>query len=216
MIKIILADYHQIIREGLKMILKEEENIEIVAEAQTEAQVMQRIQNFACDILLLDMDLTAKKGLDLIAEIKQKKPTIKILALSIHPENKATLRLLKAGAAGYLCKDAALDELAIAINKIYTKGRYMSENLIDKLTFEIMPKKNTLPHEQLSGRELETLHKLVAGKRVKDIASELALSMSTVFTYRGRIFEKLEINNNVELMHYAMSNNLIDMNNEYN
>jgi len=211
MIRIIIADHHQIIREGLKMILKNESDFKVVAEAQNAIELLQKIPNYACDILLVDMDMPQRKGTELISELKMRNPELPILALSIQPEDKLALSILKAGASGYLCKDSAFDDLVIAIRKIYTHGRYLSETLTDHLAFDFMPPKNTKPHEQLSNRELETMYLLVSGKRVKDIAEELELSVSTVFTYRGRIFDKLEIKNNVELMHYAINNELIEL-----
>ena len=215
MIRIIIADKHQIIREGLKMILKAEQDLVVVAEAQTETQMKDKIRNIPSDILLLDMDMSGRNGIELINEIKRINPKLPVLALSIHPGDKQSLRILKSGASGYLCKDSAYDELVIAIRKIHTHGRYLSESLSEQLAFSIMPEKKPKPHEQLSNRELETMYMLVSGKKVKDIAAELALSISTVFTYRCRIFEKLDINTNVELMHYAINNNLIELNNSY-
>jgi len=211
MIRIILADHHQIIREGLKMILKNESDLKVVAEAQTGIQVSQKIQNTACDILLLDMDIPGNNSVELLNDLKKIKPTLPILALSINPEDKHALRILKAGASGYLCKDSAFDDLVIAIRKINTHGRYLSEKMTEQLAFDIMQVKHNKPHEQLSNREQETMYMLVSGKRVKDIAAELALSISTVFTYRCRIFEKLDIKTNIELMHYAIDNELVEM-----
>src|SRR5659263_317768 len=216
MIRIIIADKHQIIREGLKMILKAESDLVVTDEAQNETQLREKIQNSPSDILLLDMDMVGRNGIELINEIKKINPKLPILALSIHPEDKQALRILKSGASGYLCKDSAYNELVIAIRKIHTHGRYLSESLSEQLAFSIMPENKPKPHESLSNRELETMYMLVSGKKVKDIAAELALSISTVFTYRCRIFDKLDINNNVELMHYAIKNNLIELNNSYN
>ena len=133
-----------------------------------------------------------------------------ILVLSIHPEDKFALRTLKSGASGYLCKDTALEELVVAIRKVHSKGRYLSTTLAEQLAFDYMPEKNQLPHEQLSNREQEIMVMLASGKKVKDIAADLQLSISTVFTYRVRIFEKLKIKNNVELTHYALNNKLVD------
>ncbi len=156
------------------------------------------------------MNMPGKSGIELLTDLKNMKPQLHILVLSIHPEDKFALRTLKAGASGYLCKDTALEELVVAIQKIYSKGRYLSTTLAEQLAFDIMPVAATLPHEQLSNRELEIMFMLVSGKRVKDIANELSLSISTIFTYRVRIFEKLKIQNNVELTHYAMINKLIE------
>ena len=117
---------------------------------------------------------------------------------------------MKAGASGYLCKDTALEELVIAIRKVHTRGRYLSNTLAEQLAFDFLPEKDHLPHEQLSNREQEIMFMLATGKKVKDIATELNLSISTVFTYRVRIFEKLKIKSNVELTHYAIINKLVD------
>ena len=212
MIKVFIVDDHEIIREGLKKILKEESDLIVVGEAQNGADVLDKMQSidFDCDVMLLDMNMPGKSGIELLTDLKNMKPQLHILVLSIHPEDKFALRTLKAGASGYLCKDTALEELVVAIRKIYSKGRYLSTTLAEQLAFDIMPVASTLPHEQLSNRELEIMFMLVSGKKVKDIASDLSLSISTIFTYRVRIFEKLKIKNNVELTHYAMINKLIE------
>jgi len=210
MISIYIVDDHEIIREGLKKILREEPDLKVVGEAQSGDDVIRNIKNIDCDIMLLDMNMPGRSGLELLTDIKELKPNIHILVLSIHPEDKFALRTLKAGASGYLCKDTALDELVIAIRKVHTKGRYLSTNLAEQLAFDYMPDKSQLPHETLSNREQEIMFLLVAGKKVKDIAKELGLSISTVFTYRVRIFEKLNIKSNVELTHYALNNKLVD------
>ncbi|MEI7503284.1 MAG: response regulator transcription factor [Paludibacter sp.] len=212
MIKVFIVDDHEIIREGLKKILKEESDLIVVGEAQNGAEVLEKMQSldFECDVMLLDMNMPGKSGIELLTDLKNMKPQLHILVLSIHPEDKFALRTLKAGASGYLCKDTALEELVVAIRKIYSKGRYLSTTLAEQLAFDIMPVTSSLPHEQLSNRELEIMFMLVSGKKVKDIASDLGLSISTIFTYRVRIFEKLKIKNNVELTHYAMINKLIE------
>lgn len=212
MIKVFIVDDHEIIREGLKKILKEETDLIVVGEAQNGAEVLEQMQspNFECDVMLLDMNMPGKSGIELLTDLKGMRPQLHILVLSIHPEDKFALRTLKAGASGYLCKDTALEELVVAIRKIHSKGRYLSNSLAEQLAFDIMPVTATLPHEQLSNRELEIMFMLVSGKKVKDIAADLGLSISTIFTYRVRIFEKLKISNNVELTHYAMTNKLIE------
>lgn len=210
MIKVFIVDDHEIIREGLKKILKEETDLIVVGEAQNGEEVLAKIQDIDCDIMLLDMNMPGRNGLDLLGDIKTLKPKIHILVLSIHPEDKFALRTLKSGASGYLCKDTALEELVVAIRKVHTKGRYLSNTLAEQLAFDFMPEKDTLPHEQLSNREQEIMIMLASGKKVKDIAADLGLSISTVFTYRVRIFEKLKIKSNVELTHYAIINKLVD------
>ena len=215
MIKIIISDCHQIIREGLKMILKKETDLKVSAEAQTCNEVLQKIKNNSVDILLLDIDMPDKNCIELMNEIKKIQPKLKILALSWDVKNRNALRMLRSGAAGYLSIDALYDELVIAIRKIHTNGRYLSESLTEQLAFNITSENLVKPHEQLSNREMETLFLLASGKKVKEIALELTLSVSTIFTFRARIFEKLEISTNAELMHYAISNNLIDLNKVY-
>ncbi len=210
MIKVFIVDDHEIIREGLKKILKEESDFVVVAEAQDGVEALEKIQHTDCDIMLLDMNMPGRSGIDLLSDLKIVKPQLHILVLSIHPEDKFALRTLKAGASGYLCKDTALDELVIAIRKIHSKGRYLSTTLAEQLAFDVVPDKDQLPHESLSNRELEIMFLLAEGKKVKSIAKELTLSVSTVFTYRVRIFEKLKLKNDVELTHYAINNKLIE------
>lgn len=210
MIKIFIVDDHEIIREGLKKILKEESDLIVAGEAADGAEALDKIKTLECDIILLDMNMPGRNGLDLLGNIKKLKPQLHILVLSIHPEDKFALRTLKAGASGYLCKDTALEELVVAIRKIHTRGRYLSTTLAEQLAFDIMPERDQLPHELLSNREQEIMIMLASGKKVKDIAAELQLSISTVFTYRVRIFEKLSLKNNVELTHYVITNKLID------
>jgi len=210
MIKVFIVDDHEIIREGLKKILKEEADLKVVGEAQDGDEALAKIEDVDCDIILLDMNMPGRNGLDLLGDIKNLRPKVHILVLSIHPEDKFALRTLKAGASGYLCKDTALEELVIAIRKIHTKGRYLSTTLAEQLAFDFMPEKDQLPHETLSNREQEIMIMLASGKKVKEIAKDLQLSISTVFTYRVRIFEKLKLRSNVELTHYAIINKLVD------
>lgn len=210
MIRIFIVDDHEIIREGLKKILKEESDLVVVGEAQDGVETLEKIQSTPCDIMLLDMNMPGRNGLDLLGDIKKLKPQLHILVLSIHPEDKFALRTLKAGASGYLCKDTALEELVVAIRKISSRGRYLSPTLAEQLAFDLVPDKEQLLHETLSNREQEIMLMLASGKKVKDIATELQLSISTVFTYRVRIFEKLNLKNNVELTHYVIQNKLAE------
>lgn len=210
MIKLIIADGHQITREEIKIILKKESDFKVIAEAQNAIELLQKIQSYDCDILLLDIDMANRKGNEMINELKLNKPQIQILAISKHPEDQQALNILRSGASGYICKNSGFGELIVAIQRIYAHGRYLSETLTDQLAYNVMSVKNNKLHEQLSARELETLVMLVSGKNVKDIAKELSLSKSTVFTYRGRIFNKLEINSNLELMRYAEANELVE------
>lgn len=210
MIKVFIVDDHEIIRQGLKMILKEESDIQVVGEASNGEEALAKIKQTECHIMLLDMNMPGKNGIELLSDIKSLKPKMHILVLSIHPEDKFALRTLKSGASGYLCKDTALEELVIAIRKINARGRYISANLAEQLAFNIIPDSETPAYESLSNREREILIKLAKGEKVREISAELGLSISTVFTYRLRIFEKLHVSNNVELTHYAIDNKLVD------
>lgn len=213
MIKVLIADNHQLIRDGLIMIMREDTEIRIVGEAKNRDEIIEKVQNRDCDILIMHLNMPGTNGIELITDIKKLKPSVQILVLSMQPEDKFALRTLRAGASGYLCKDNALEHLLVAIKRIYEHGRYLSEAMIDKLALEIIPVNAVLPHRQLSNRELQTLFMLASGKKVKEIADEMALSISTVFTYRVRIFEKLNIKNIVELIHYAVTNKLVDVSN---
>lgn len=209
MIRVFIVDDHEIIRQGLKMILKEAPDLTVVGEAADGNEALKKLRTAECDVLVLDMNMPGKSGIELLTEIKALRPKLHILVLTIHPEDKFALKTLKAGASGYLCKDTALEELEVAIRKIYNKGRYISNTLAEQLAFEVVPDNRTL-HEQLSRRENEILVKIARGMKVKDIAAELNLSISTVFTYRLRIFEKLNVKSNVELTHYAIEHKLIN------
>lgn len=209
MIRVFIVDDHEIIRQGLKMILKEAPDLTVVGEAADGNEALKKLRTAECDVLVLDMNMPGKSGIELLTEIKALRPKLHILVLTIHPEDKFALKTLKAGASGYLCKDTALEELEVAIRKIYNKGRYISNTLAEQLAFEVVPDNRAL-HEQLSRRENEILVKIARGMKVKDIAAELSLSISTVFTYRLRIFEKLNVKSNVELTHYAIKHKLIN------
>ena len=209
MIRVFIVDDHEIIRQGLKMILKEASDLTVVGEAADGNEALKKLRTAECDVLVLDMNMPGKSGIELLTEIKALRPKLHILVLTIHPEDKFALKTLKAGASGYLCKDTALEELEVAIRNIYNKGRYISNTLAEQLAFEVVPDNRAL-HEQLSRRENEILIKITRGMKVKDIAAELNLSISTVFTYRLRIFEELNVKSNVELTHYAIEHKLIN------
>jgi len=213
MIKVLIADNHQLIREGLKMILKEDSEIRVVGEAQNGDETLDKVLNKECDILLMHLNMPGTNGIELIADIKRRRPNVHILVLSMQPEDKFALRTLRAGASGYLCKDKALENLLTAVRRIHAHGRYLSEAMIDKLASEVMPSSSSTRHRELSTRELQTMKMLASGKKVKDIAEESTLSISTIFTYRVRIFEKLNIKTIVELTHYAINNDMVEANN---
>jgi DNA-binding NarL/FixJ family response regulator len=210
MINIFIADDHELVREGLKKILKEENDMIVIGEANNATDVLIQMRDSKCDILLLDMNMPGRSGIDLITDLKIMRPQLRILILSIHPEDRLALRTLKAGASGYISKDTALEELVVAIRRIHTRGKYLSAKKAEQLAFDIGSDPNLLPHEKLSSREHEILCLIASNRSVKEIAADLSLSISTVNTYRARIFEKMNMRSNVELTRYALDHNLVD------
>lgn len=210
MIKVFIADDHALIREGFKRILKEEKDIEIMGESGDPFEINQKIEQLKIDVLILDINLPGKSGLDVLKEIKIQKPDQQILILSMHPEDRFAVRSLKAGAAGYLSKDSAPMELVQAIRKIAGGRKYISSNLAEKLAGELDTRLAKPAHEVLSDREFQIMNLIALGKPQNLIAEELSLSISTVNTYRSRVLEKLNLTSNAELIHYAIDNKLID------
>ena len=211
MIKVFIVDDHEIICKGLKEILNEEADILVVGQARNGDELLQIIKDINCDVMLLDMNIPGRNGLDLIADLKEMNLQMRILVLSIHPEDKFALRTLKAGASGYVCKDAALQELVAAIRKVHLTGRYMSATLADQLALDFMPDNNEqFLSKSLSNREQEIMYLLASGKKVKEIAADLKLSTSTIFIHRLSILKKLNIDSNVELIHYAITNKIVE------
>ena len=210
MIKVFIVDDHEIIRRSLKMILKDASDLLVVGEAQDGKEALETIPVTDIDVLLLDMNMPGKCGIELLTELKKLKPEMHIIVLTIHPEDRFALKTLKAGASGYLCKDTALEELVNAIRKVHSKGRYISATLAEQLAFNLVPgNEENSNHNVLSEREQYILTKIASGEKIKDIAYDMNLSISTIFTYRMKIFEKLKLTNNVELTHYAIENKLV-------
>ncbi|MBD3409977.1 MAG: response regulator [Ignavibacteriales bacterium] len=210
MIKIFIADDHLLIREGLKKILRSEKDIQIVGESEDPFEVTEFVRDNELDILILDISLPGKSGLDVLKEVKAMKPDLHVLILSMHPEERFATRALKSGAAGYITKESASEELMIAIRKVSTHGKYISPSLAEKIALSLDPTSDKLPHETLSDREYQVLRHMASGKTQSEIAEELFLSISTINTYRSRILEKLNLKSNIELIHYAITNNLVD------
>jgi len=209
-INIMIADDHPLVREGLKKVLSDEPGLIIVAEAKDTEEVFDNLNQHTVDILLLDLTMPGKSGLDIIKEIKNKFPSVKILILSMHPEDRFALRSLKLGASGYLTKETAADELVKAIHKIFKGGSYLSSTLAEKLLDKLEADFENLPHEILSDREFEVFRLIASGKSISQISSEINLSVATVSTYRARILEKMKMKSNAEITYYAITNNLIN------
>ena len=205
MIKLIIADDHAIVREGLKQILSANADMEVAGEAQNGQEVLDQISKKNFDVLLLDMSMPGLSGIDLIKRVKEKKPGIAILILSMHQEDQFAVRALKAGASGYLTKDSASELLVSALRRVAGGGKHISRTLAEKLAFEIDPYKETSPHEQLSNREFQVFRLITEGKQINEIAESLSLSPKTISTHKHRLMEKLNIRNNAELIQYAMN-----------
>lgn len=210
MIKVLIADDHPIVRAGLKQILAEASDIEATAEAGDGHDLLRLIRKGGIDVVLMDITMPGLSGLDALKQIKVENPNLPILVLSMHPEDQYGIRVLKAGAAGYLMKSAAPDQLVGAIRKVYRGGRYVSPALAEKMAFGLQAGASGLPHEVLSDREYQVLCMIASGNTVKEIAAELSLSEKTVSTYRARILEKMNMKSNSELTHYAIKLDLVD------
>jgi two-component system, NarL family, invasion response regulator UvrY len=210
MIRVLLADDHAIVRGGLKEILvRYLENVEC-GEAEDAEQVLALVRERPWDLLILDITMPGRSGLDILADLKQLRPELPILVLSMLPEDQFGKRVLKAGARGYVKKESATEELIQAIRKVLAGGRYVSLTLAESLATDLQANADRPPHESLSPREFEILVMFGSGKAVGRIAGELHLSTATVSTYRARILEKMNMNTTAELIRYAVRNHLAD------
>ncbi|MDD2671711.1 MAG: response regulator transcription factor [Syntrophales bacterium] len=210
MIKILIADDHPIVRQGLKQILAEESDMGEFGEAQNSQEVMDLIRKKEWDIVILDITMPGRGGLEILKEIRSERPKLPVLILSIHPEDQYAVRALKAGAAGYMTKESAPDDLIKAIRKVLKGGKYISPTLAESLALFLERDDRKSPHEKLSDREYQVMCMIAEGKKVKEIADTLALSVKTISTYRARILEKMRMRSNADLIHYAIQNKLIN------
>ena len=210
MIRIIIADDHPIVRAGIKQIISEASDLIVADEAGDGHQLLSKVRAGSFAVVILDITMPNMDGLDVLKQLKIEKPELPVIVLSIHPEDQYALRVLKAGAAGYVTKASAPDELIDAIRKVHRGGKYISPSIAEKLAFQLSADFEEMPHEALSDREYQVLCLLASGKTVTEIADELALSVKTVSTYRARILEKMDMKNNAELIHYAVQNKLVD------
>jgi two-component system invasion response regulator UvrY len=210
MIKILIADDHPVVRKGLREIIEETSDMEVADEASNGQEVLAKVFRKDFDVVLLDISMPGRSGLDILKELKSQLPKLAVLVLSIHPEEQYAVQVLKAGASGYLTKKSAPEELVTALRKVSTGGKYVSPSLAEKLASALETGIEKPPHETLSAREYEVMRKIALGKTVTEIARELFLSPKTISTYRSRILEKIGIKNNAELIRYAITNRLVD------
>ena len=210
MIRILIADDHAIFREGLKHILSESPDVKVAAEARNGQEVLEKIWSEKYDMVLLDISMPGMSGLEVLKQLKIEKPKLPVLVLSMHPEEQYAVRVLRAGASGYLTKESAPDELITAIRKVSQGRKYITSSLAERLAFEMEIDSEKPLHEVLSDREYQVLRIIAAGKTIKQIAEELSLSIKTVSTYRSRIMEKMKMKTNAELMHYAIKHQILD------
>jgi len=209
MIKILIADDHAVVIRGIKQILSEEIDMQVLGEASNSEEIFEMLYKEEWDVLILDITMPGKSGLDSLIEIKQKKPDLAILILSMHPEEEIAIRALKTGASGYLNKDSVPGELIRAIRKVAAGGKYITSNLAETILLNMQKESDKPLHEDLSEREFQVLCLLASGHSLSKIAKELSLSIKTISTYRSRILEKMSLKTNVDLTHYAIKNKLV-------
>jgi DNA-binding NarL/FixJ family response regulator len=209
-IRVLIADDHPVVLDGLKSMLATDPDVRVVGQARDGEEALKLMHSVEWDVAVLDYSMPGKGGVDLLAQVKHDYPDRPVLILSIYPEDPHGMRALKAGAAGYITKESAGDELNAAVKKVMSGGRYVSTALAEKLAARLTPDQDRPPHERLSDREYRVMWLLASGRSLQQIAEEMHLSPSTVSTYRGRILKKLALSSNVELVHYAMKHRLIE------
>jgi len=210
MIRILVADDHPVVRQGLKQIVASTTDIFVVDEAATGQEVLDKVRSNYFDVVLLDITMPGASGLDILKQLRSERPELAILILSMHPEEQYAARALRAGASGYLAKESAPDELVAAVRKISQGGRYVSPSLAEKLASDLAVDTQEPLHQTLSDREYETMRLIASGKTTAEIAEQLSLSPKTISTYRSRILEKMGMRSNTELTLYAVRNRLLD------
>ena len=210
MIDILIVDDHAVVRDGVKRLVDEQLGAAIFGEASTAQEALQLVRQAHWDVVVLDIALGERNGLEVLKELQQLHPKLPVLILSMHAEDQYARRAFKAGAAGYITKDSSRTELGKAIDKVITGGRYVSPTLAEKLAFDMVRGTDRPRHEALSNREFEVVRLIALGKTVSEIAELLSLSDKTISTYRARILEKMSMKTNAEITHYAIKNRLVE------
>ncbi|MDB5727089.1 MAG: citB2 [Noviherbaspirillum sp.] len=209
-IKIVIADDHAIVREGLKQILADSKDIIVTGDAENGVEAIKLVRKAECDVLLLDISLPDRSGIEVLKQIKKEAPKLAVLMLSMHREDQYAVRSLKAGASGYMNKQSAPNELVDAIRQVASGKKYVSEALAQELASQVGADREVPLHETLSDREYQTFIMIASGKTVGDIAHELSLSVKTISMYRSRLLQKMKLRNNAELTHYAIRSELVE------
>ena len=209
MIRVILCDDHAVVRKGIRDTLTEAADIEVTGEAATYTEVRETLRHASCDVMVLDLNLPGRGGLEVMASLRESAPLIKVLIVSMFPEDQYAIRCLRAGAQGYLCKTGDPAELVTAVRTLAQGRKYVTPEVAQMLVESLSDPTQEALHATLSERELQTLTKIASGKRLSDIAQELMLSPKTVSVYRARVLEKLRLSNNAELTVYAIRNGLV-------
>lgn len=209
-IRIIIAEDHSVVRRGIKEIISEINDFTVVNEASNGDELLEILKSTEADMILLDIGMPQRSGWDVMMHIRMEKPNLKVLVLSVYPENEYALQFIKAGASGYVCKASASDELVQALRTVASGKKYFGPSLTEQLAKQLTQgdEADQLPHESLSPRELQILCLIASGKTVREIAEELFLSIPTVNTHRARILTKMNLKNSVQLAHYAFVNKL--------
>src|SRR5215510_5866066 len=210
MIKVCVVDDHAVVREGLKRIIAENPGMAVTAEAGDGHEALKVIQSEPCDVVLLDITMPNRSGLDVLKQLHSESPRLPVLVLSMHSDDQYAVRVLRAGAAGYLTKESAPARLVQAIRKVVRGGKYVSPTLAERLVYDLDSDSTKAAHEILSDREYQVLCMIASGKTVTQISEELGLSVKTISTYRVRLLEKLNMKNNAELTRYAIKEGLVD------
>ena len=208
MIRLLVADDHAVVRKGIAQIIGETSDIVVADEAQSGREALEKARRTDYDLVLLDISMPGRDGLEVLKDLKAEHPKLAVLMLSMYPEEQYAIRALRSGAAGYLTKESAPDELITAIRKVSSGGKYVSASLAEKLASELEHASDKPRHELLSDREYQILRKIAAGRTVTEIAEELSLSVKTVSTYRARVLEKMCMKGNADLTRYALENGL--------
>jgi len=208
--RILIADDHPLVRQGLKQLLAAEPDMAVVGEAKNADETLELARSLEWDVLILDYSMPGGNGLVVLKEIKRSYPRRPVLILSMHPEDSIAISVLRAGAAGYINKECASEELTVAIRKAVSGGKYVSTSLAEKLALELEDGTRARPHESLSDREYRVMWMLASGKSITHIAEELFLSPNTISTYRIRILKKLKLEHNADLVRYAIKHRLME------